>query len=39
MKKKWVCVHVKNSIGYEVWNDYDEKGNLIHYKDSNGFEV
>ena len=24
--------------GYEYWLDYDENGNIIHYKNSNGNE-
>ena len=25
----------KNSNGFEIWNNYDENGKLIHYKNRN----
>ena len=28
----------KDSNGYEEWHDYDDKGNEVHYKSSDGFE-
>jgi len=28
----------KWSSGFEIWYEYDEKGNEIHYKDSDGLE-
>jgi len=31
--------HLKYSSGFEIWYEYDEKGNRIHYKDSGGYEV
>ena len=31
--------YYKDSNGYEVWREYDSKGNNIYFKDSNGFEV
>ena len=39
-----LCVHCKifgyhkDSSGYEVWYEYDERRNIIHWKDSNGNE-
>jgi|694.fasta_scaffold36856_13 YD repeat-containing protein len=31
-------IHIKDSDGYEYWNEYDENSNRIHYKDSDGSE-
>ena len=34
-------INVKDGIIkniFELWNEYDEMGNLIHHKDSSGFE-
>ncbi len=30
--------HFKDSHGVEWWREYDENGNVIHYKSSDGFE-
>ena len=30
--------HRKDSDGYEVWNEYDNKGNEVHHKTSDGLE-
>ncbi len=30
---------MKNNKKTEEWQDYDAAGHIIHYKDSNGYEI
>ena len=32
-------IHLRDSSGYEVWNEYDDNGNIIHLRDSTGYEA
>jgi len=39
-----LCKHCKRSgyykgAGFEMWCDYDERGNCTHIKDSDGYEI
>jgi YD repeat-containing protein len=38
-----ICENCKRKgyrkIGYEVWYDYNDRGNIIHQKDFTGYEV
>jgi len=31
--------YYKNDFGYEIWAEYDNKGNRIHCKDNKGHEI
>src|SRR5690606_22888433 len=31
-------IHYRDYNGIECWKEYDENGNIIHFKDSDGFE-
>jgi len=33
----WILIHYKEG-DYESWQECNNKGNMIHYKNSNGFE-
>ena len=41
---RYLCItckrngYYKNNYGIEYWNDYDDKGNTIHFRGSGGYE-